>query len=165
VPPLRQNEQNIKLGTFDPFDAKGAYLGRAVLHLAREPMAREKTNEAFNPRLEETFFYSIPRDRRYVVDASVMIYAHPTMISRRQMTMETGELLIPVPLELDIKPTDKAIYIGTMRLHRDEFNEVTKVELLDQSGKAAVEFKNKFGSNAVFRKAPVKMPASIGRRE
>lgn len=90
VPPLRQNEQNIKLGTFDPFDAKGAYLGRAVLHLAQEPMAREKTNEVFNPRLEETFFYSIPKDKRYVVDAGVMMYAHARMVSRRQMSMDTG---------------------------------------------------------------------------
>jgi hypothetical protein len=81
------------------------------------------------------------------------------------MSMDMGELLMPVPLELDVKPTDTAIYIGTIRLHRDEFNEVTKADILDQLGKAAVEFKNKFGSNAVFRKAPVKIMSPMSQRQ
>jgi len=43
-----------------------------------------------------------------------------------------------------------------LRLHRDEFNEVTKAEILDQYARASAEFKKKFGERAVLRKAIAK---------
>jgi hypothetical protein len=157
VPRLKQGEQKIRLGTVDPFNAKGVYIDRAMFHLAAQPTEREKTTDIFNPHLEETFFYQIPKDKRYVVDASVVMSAQTRLVSARRVTEERTELLMPAPLELDIRPGDTAIYIGTIRVYRDEFNSVTKFEILDQSSQAAVDFKNKFGSNAVFRKALVKV--------
>lgn len=148
VPPLKPGEQKIRTGFIDPMDWKGLYTNRALLHLASEPMTREKTFEAINPRLEETFFSQIPREKRYVVDAGVMMSSTSSPLG--------VELRFPTPMEFEIRPTDTAVYIGTIRVHRDEFNSVTKMELIDQSGAAAAEFRSRYGSDAVFRKAPIK---------
>lgn len=146
VPALTREELDIRLGTIDPFDSKSVFQNRAVFHLSSKPGPRAKALAAFNPRLGETFFFAIPRNKPYVVDAYVMKRAGEDM----------ENILIPVPFKLDIRPGDSAIYIGTIRLHRDEFNEVTKVEFLDNSRKAAADFKAKFGPQAVFRKAALK---------
>ncbi len=79
-------------------------------------------------------------------------------VSRRQAVTEQTELMIPAPVELDIRPLDKAIYIGTLRLHRDEFHEVTRAEVRDEFAAANAEFKRKFGTQASLRKALIRRP-------
>jgi hypothetical protein len=71
----------------------------------------------------------------------------------RSMTVDEARIEIPGGLRYDIRPGDKAIYVGTLRLHRDEFNEVTKAVFVDEYGAASAEFKKRFGSGATLRKA------------
>ena len=66
-------------------------------------------------------FVRLPRKHRYMVKGSVTMSFQARAVSRRQVATE--------PVELDIRPGDKAIYLGTLRLHRDEFHEVTKALL------------------------------------
>ena len=145
VPPLKPKEQNIKMGSIDPFDAKGFFLHRAVLHLADRPNGGEPTQRLINPVLGQTYFFRIPRDKRYMVWGSVLLY--------HDAAGQKNELLVPAPFAFDIKQDDRAIYVGTWRLHRDEFNEVVKVEVVDHYGTAASEFKQRFGGGAPLRKA------------
>jgi hypothetical protein len=154
VPPLKTGEQDLKMGTFDPMDAKGALTNRAVLYLSDSPSTkREPTMEALNPELEKTYFFSVPKDRRHMVHGMVLMQHRVTSTNRRQVSTESNELLIPAPLEFDIRPGDRAIYVGTWRLHRDEFNEVTRAQLLDQYSTAAAEFRKRFGPEVPLRKA------------
>ena len=160
VPPLKSKEQDIKMGTFDPFDARGAYLNRAILHLADTAEAHEPTQRALNPTLGKTYFFRIPKDKRYMVWGSILTYHRMRAVSGRQLSTESNEILLPAPLEFDIKTGDKAIYVGTWRLHRDEFNEVTKAEVIDNYGAALAEFKQRFGNGVTLRKALSRPPAS-----
>ena len=154
VPPLKANEQDLKMGTFDPMDAKGAFTGRAVLYLSDDSRAAgEKTMEAMNPLLEKTFFVKIPKDRRYMVYGSVLMYHRVTAVNQRQAVVDSNELLLPAPVQFDIKPGDRAIYVGTWRLYRDEFNEVNKAQIIDQYATASAEFHKKFGNKLSLRKA------------
>ena len=154
VPPLRAGEQDLKMGTFDPMDAKGALTNRAVLYLSNTPNARrEPTMEALNPELEKTFFFSVPKDKRHMVHGMVLMQHRVSAVNRRHVSTESNELQIPAPLEFDIRPGDRAIYVGTWRLHRDEFNEVTRAQLLDQYSAAAAEFRKRFGREIPLRKA------------
>jgi hypothetical protein len=64
----------------------------------------------------------------------------------------------PGGLKVALKPGDRAVYIGTLRYHRDEFFEITKVSIVDEYGAAQAEFRKKFGG-VPLRKAlmtPVK---------
>jgi hypothetical protein len=153
VPPLKAGEQDLKMGTIDPLDIKSAFQGRAMLWLAPTPKREERTADVFNPPLEQTYFFRIPRTTRYVVHGAVLMYHRVKVVSRRSLEQSSNELIIPGPIEFDIKPSDKAMYVGTLRLHRDEFNEVVKAELIDEYARALAEFRRKFGADAVLRKA------------
>jgi len=59
----------------------------------------------------------------------------------------------PGGLEADIKPDDKAVYIGTIRYHRNEFFEVTDSEIIDDYERVNAEFKKQFGEEHQLRKA------------
>ena len=153
LPKVQVKEEDIKLGTWDPLNVKEMYRNRAMLHLSNKVTEREQTNEVFNPRLEETYFFRLPKDKRYLVYGSIFTYYKITVVNKHQTESNTNEIIIPTPIEFDIKPTDKAIYVGTWRLHHDEFNQVTKVETVDHYPAALAEFRRKFGVDAVLRKA------------
>ncbi|MGH8682987.1 MAG: hypothetical protein ACREVP_15925 [Burkholderiales bacterium] len=161
VPPLKPGEQDLKMGTIDPLDMKSQLQGRAILWLAPTPKREERTADAFNPPLEQTYFFRIPRTTRYVVHGSVLMYHRVTAVSRRSVETTSNELLIPGPIEFDIKPSDKAMYVGTLRLHRDEFNEITRAELIDDYARALADFRLKFGADAVMRRA-IARPVQTG---
>jgi hypothetical protein len=147
VPALRPEEQRIEPPN-DVFNMKRHYLGRALLFMSDQPTYRERTGNALNPAIGETFFLKVPRAQRFLVRGSV------TMEMRmRNGNLEQTELLFPAPLRLDIRPGDQALYIGTLRLHRDEFHEVTKAEVRDDYASALVDFRKKFGAAAAPRKA------------
>ena len=151
VPPIRPEEQKYRMG-WDLFDTKRHFIGRAVLFTSDTPEYRERTDTALNPPLEETFYVSLPKAHRYVVKGSVMM----AMVSRGASARsghDQVELLFPAPIALDIRPGDRAVYVGTLRLHRDEFHEVTKVELLDQYAAASTEFHRRFPGSLPPRKA------------
>jgi hypothetical protein len=77
-------------------------------------------------------------------------------VTPRQSVMDHTELLFPGPIEFDIRPADKAIYVGTLRLHRDEFHEVQKAEVLDHYNAAYADLTRKFGAGLPLRKALLK---------
>lgn len=152
VPPVKPEEQRYRAGV-DVFDTRRHFIGRAILFMSDKPDYQERTDVALNPPLEETFFVRLPADRRYMVKGSVTMELIARAVSARQSVMDRAELLFPAPIAIDVRPGDRALYIGTLRLHRDEFHEVTKVELLDQYAAAAVEFHRKFPGSLPPRKA------------
>jgi hypothetical protein len=151
VPPIKPEEQSYK--ALDPFNSKRHFMGRAVLFMSDKPEYQEYTGDALNPPLQETWFLKVPRAKRYMVKGSVTMAFALRTVSRRQAVTDQTELLFPAPLALDIRPGDKAVYIGTLRLHRDEFHEVTRAEVRDDYGKAVAEYRTKFPGAPVPRKA------------
>ena len=147
VPALRPDEQHINPPN-DVFNMRRHYLGRAILFMSDEPAYRERTANALNPAVGETFFVKVPRSQPFLVRGSVTMEMR--MNSGR---LEQTDLLLPAPLKIDIRSGDRAIYIGTLRLHRDEFHEVTRAELRDDYASAIVEFRDKFGAAGAPRKA------------
>jgi hypothetical protein len=157
VPAIKPEEQSFK--ALDPFNAKRHHIGRAIMFMSDKPEYREYTDTALNPPLEQTYFLKLAKSKRYMVKGAVTMAFALRVVSQRQAVTEQTELLFPVPVRLDIRPGDRAIYVGTLRLHRDEFNEVTKAEVRDDYASAIVDFRRKFGAAAAPRKAlfvPVK---------
>ena len=153
-PAIRAEEQKYQPG-WDPFNTKRHFIGRAILFTSDKPEYRERTDTALNPPLEETFFVKLPKAHRYVVKGSVTMAFKSRSASARSGYDQT-ELIFPAPIEIDVRPGDKAIYVGTLRLHRDEFHEVTKAELLDQYTSASADFRKRFPDEPLPRKALIK---------
>lgn len=155
VPPIKPEEQQYRAG-WDAFNTKRHFIGRAMLFTSDTPQYRDHTSYALNPLLEETFFVKLPKDHRYVVKGSVTMSLVSRATSARTVSMDQSELVFPAPIELDLRPGDKAIYIGTLRMHRDEFHEVTKAELRDDYAVAMKEYRKRFAGEPLPRKALLK---------
>jgi hypothetical protein len=151
VPPIKAEEQTFK--ATDPFNTKRHFIGRAVLFMSDTKEYRDYTGDALNPPLQQTFFLKAPKAKRYMVKGSVTMAHALRVVSRRQAVSDQTELMFPAPLELDIRPGDRAIYVGTLRLHRDEFHEVTRAEVRDDYAKAAAEYRSRFPGAPLPRKA------------
>jgi hypothetical protein len=154
IPRIKPEEQSYK--ATDPFNSKRHFLGRAVMFVSDKPEYQNHTGHALNPALEETFFLKVPRSQRFMVKGSVTMSFAMRTTSPRTATVDQTELMFPSPAELDMRPGDKAIYIGTLRMHRDEFHEVTKAEIRDDYERALADYRKKFGSAPAPRKALLK---------
>ena len=155
IPPIGQGEQKYKVG-LDPFNTHRNVIGRAVLFVSDRPEYQERTQNALNPPLEETFFLKLPKSQRFMVKGAVTMEFAARAVSARQVAVDQSELLFPAPIAFDIRPGDTAVYIGTLRLYRDEFHEVTKAEVRDDYGEASAQFRSKFPGAPAPRKALLK---------
>jgi hypothetical protein len=63
------------------------------------------------------------------------------------------KIYFPGGFQVAAKPGDRALYIGTLRYHRDEFFEITRVTIADEYREASAEFEAKFGKGQTLRRA------------
>jgi hypothetical protein len=159
-PPLRPNEQQLKMGTFDPFDTADRFRDRGFLYFGRSAdTPAEKGDFVMNPHLGELYFLRVPKNTPYLLGGYIMAQYVTRMTSPRSMTVDDARIEIPGGVRYDIRPGDRAIYVGTLVLHRDDFNEVTKAVILDDYAAAAAAFRQRFGQGTELRKAILRTQA------
>ena len=93
----------------------------------------------------ETFFLESKRERTYL-RAGMMILD----------SQSTDRIWFPGGYYYDTPKGANAIYIGTLRYTRDDFNAIKKVELIDEYNSASKQIKKKFGPNAQLTKVLLK---------
>lgn len=156
IPPIGPAEQKIRPGSFglDPGDIRGKLHQRAIPYLAASPSAtREGSAHYINPRLGEWFGFWIPREQRHVTEAQIVMDFQPVITSRRHAHVNTSEILLPAPFSLDFKPQDAAVYMGTWRIWRDEFNSVTRIQAIQEAAEAVAAAKRLVGREIPVRTA------------
>jgi len=98
----------------------------------------------FSVALEKTFFLKSDKSSFYIVG----------------VTVPTGKdvlgLQYPARFKVQIKKSDKAVYIGRLHYQEDEFGSFVGMKLIDEFDKARKDFKKKFGRSVKIRKALVK---------
>jgi hypothetical protein len=144
VPPLRKGEQKIRGMVVGDFENR-LYL---LIDEKPRPLSSEPKVADYAGRIEA------PIGNTYFVKSA----SAPFYINGGVLFLEIGgsgmqRVHFPGGLRVPAKPGDRAVYIGTLRYHRDEFFEVTRVTVADDYGEASAEFARKFGGAAVLRKA------------
>ncbi|HKW54863.1 MAG TPA: hypothetical protein VJO12_14315 [Stellaceae bacterium] len=153
-PPLRPNEQQIKAGTIDPFGVGDTMRERGFLWFGRSAdTPAEKGDFVMNPRLGESYFLRVPKNTPYMLGGYIMAQYVMKMTSPRSVAVDDARIEIPGGVRYDIRPGDHAIYVGTLVLYRDEFNEVTKAVFVDDYAAATAAFRQRFGQGTELRKA------------
>ncbi len=153
-PPLRPGEQQIRVGTIDPFGVGDQIRDHAMLWFSRSAETpTEKGEIVHSPKLGELYFLPLRKSTPYLVGGYIRVQFNMRMVSPRSVTVDEARIEIPGGLRYDIRPGDRAIYVGTLRLHRDEFNEVIKADIVDEYDAAAVQFKKRFGPGTTLRRA------------
>jgi hypothetical protein len=153
-PPLRPNEQQIRAGTIDPLGVGDRMRDHGLLWFSRSAETpSEKGEVVLNPRLGELYFLPVPKSTPYMIGGYIPMQFNMRLTGPRSVTVDDARIEIPGVLRYDIRPGDKAIYVGTLRLHRDEFNSVIKADFVDEYESAAAEFKKRFGAGTTLRRA------------
>lgn len=62
---------------------------------------------------------------------------------------------LPGGLKYKIKPGSRYIYLGTLRYHRDVYNAITDVKLVDDLNGASRDFRNKLGGKTRLEKVAI----------
>jgi hypothetical protein len=149
VPPLRKDEQKIQALN------SGTYENRIFL-LTDEKyrvLKGEPVTADFAGRIEATFgknFFVRSDSKPFFILGGVLFL---------DIGSSTNRAYFPGGLKVSIQPGDRAVYIGTVRYHRNEFFEITRVAIEDDYERANAEFRKKFGARTPLRRAlltPVK---------
>jgi hypothetical protein len=144
VPALKKGEQKIQGLNSGTFENK--------VFIITDDQNRELTKE---PEMAD---YARRIEATLGKDFFVRSNSKPFYIVAGMMYLELGgsemnRAYFPGGLKVSIKPGDKAVYIGTVQYHRNEFFDVTKVTIVDDYDRANAEFKKKFGSKILLHKA------------
>jgi hypothetical protein len=81
-------------------------------------------------------------------------------VNRSEILMDVNgggaeKAVLPSGYKIDIRPGDRAVYIGTIKYYRDEFFTVHRVEIIDDYERVNAAFRKKFGRKLVLRRALV----------
>lgn len=141
VPPLEKDEQELS------FTVK-KYRGKTLLITDETYRELDDLNPGdFSGRIEaalgKTFYVKAPNKPFYILAGVIFMRVAGTTNERAYL---------PAGFKIDIKPNDKAIYIGTVRYYRDEFFKITKVEIKDNYEEENTEFRKLFGNKFKLRK-------------
>lgn len=144
VPPLRKDEQKIR----------GMVIGNVqntmllMMDEKLRPMPEDPRIADYSGRIEA------PLGNTYFVRSK----ASPSYILGGVLFLDIGgssmhKAHFPGGFQVAAKPGDRAVYIGTLRYHRDEFFEITRIQVVDDYREASAEFEAKFGKGQPMRKA------------
>lgn len=149
-PPLADGEQHFGhnvIGT-------GKLENSVVLLTSEEAVSRDpgppsfhEAKDAINARLGETFVLKAPPHAFNITGG--VIYLELT-------TDRMDGAYLPGRLRVPISPGDKALYIGTLVFHRNDFFEITRVEIRDEFTAADRLYRKQVTGGPVLRKALLK---------
>jgi len=144
VPPLRKDEQKLKgLGTGN-FENKVFLLADDHYRvLTEEPVMADYAGR-IEAILGKNFFVRSNSKPFFILGG--MMYLD---LGGREM----NKAYFPGGLKVTLKPGDKAVYVGAVQYHRNEFFEITKATIVDDYDRTNAEFKKKFGTKTPLRKA------------
>lgn len=151
VPPLRKDEQKMKALN------SGSYENKMFLIAAERyrKLEDEPKLADFEGRIEaslgKNFFVRSSNKPFYILGGLVFL-------------TDTNKAYFPGGAKVTIQPADKAVYVGTIQYHRDEFFNVNKVVIVDDYERANTEFKKKFGTRHTLRKSLLTAAKSELRR-
>lgn len=144
VPALRKGEQKIRGMVVGDFENRlYLMLDEKLRALPQDPRVADFAGRIEAP-IGGTFFVRSQAAPFYVLGGILFLEIGGSGMQR---------VYFPGGLHVAVKPGDKAVYIGTLRYHRDEFFEITRVSVVDEYREANAEFAGKFGGGAVLRKA------------
>ncbi len=147
VPPLEKGEQKLRnmIGTGMVRNKLLLLTAEQWRRLENEP-GRSDHKERIEAVFDQTFFVVSRKKSFYILTGELWLDA-------------ADKVYFPGGLKINIRPTDKAVYIGTLRYHRNEFFHFPQYGVIDDYEQAQAEFRKKFGARYPLVKAlamPVK---------
>lgn len=148
TPPIAKDEQRLP-GIAE--DWRGHVM--VVLGETPAPLERPFKVSGYKNRIEA------PPDREFSVAVPAGSFTiRGAVVPLRLDPPPTDEALLPGGFRVDVRPGDRAIYIGTIHYHRDEFWQITKIEVEDEYDRVRADCLKRWGGAEAPRKALVVVP-------
>ncbi len=144
LPPLEDFEQNLKtIGSKRYKNGASFIIGERTVDL-ENPRLRDN-KYADGVQLGQDFYIRRKRNDTF-------FYSGSMILTSSVMGGAMDRIVLPGGLKYAIRASDKAVYIGTFRYHRDDYNAITKVDLVNEFDKAQEAFVERFGSKVKLRR-------------
>src|SRR5690348_14970244 len=149
-PALKPGEQ--KLG-----DSYQEYADEALLVVDDElrpvpEFDRSDLKDRIDAPFDRLFFVAAPARPFFVLKGWVVMDAEVKVMGPGDRPPDPAAPLEGV-FKVDVRPGDRAVYVGTIQYYRDEFFSTEKVVVKDDFAAANAEFQRKFGKGVSLRKA------------
>jgi hypothetical protein len=148
VPPLQKSEQRLTaIGT-------GSYQNLMLLLTGERdrPLPADPKIADYADRIEAPL-----GSHFFVRTRSTPFYIHGGIVL---LDSATSRARFPGGLRVALKEGDRAVYIGTLRYHRNEFFDITDMQVVDEYAAANAEYRKKFGNGVPLSKALMTLPKS-----
>jgi hypothetical protein len=151
VPPLEEFEQNLKtIGSKRYKNAAMFVIGERPVDVQNPGLRDGKYADGV--KFGEDFYLRRKRSDTLIYSGSIILTQSALAGHGRRASVDVERLILPGGLRYQVQPSDKAIYIGTLRYHRDDYNAITKVDLLDEFDKAKKAFIEQHGTSVKLRR-------------
>ncbi len=158
-PPLKPGEQKLS-------ERYAQYERLALVIVGDEPREMDSLGlgdlrQRINAPFGKHFFVSHPAQPLYILKSWVVMYAKIEVSAGNSSRPADTTAPLQGIFRVDVRPGDRAVYIGTIRYHRDEFFGTTQVVVRDDYASANTEFQRRFGRSVSLRKSlavPVARP-------
>jgi hypothetical protein len=145
TPPLDDSEQRDSWNVVVP----GGYKNKVRMLTGERwrslspPLTMEDYRNNVHLEIGATSFASMPRKTFYILLGAIMMDdSNPQDVA-----------YLPGGFKVGVRDDDRAIYIGTLHYHRDEFFKVTRVQVEDDYTRGLADFRKQFGDGAKLRKS------------
>lgn len=141
-PPLVDSDQQVDV--LSPYEFKNqiyAVIDDRWRTIQGEPGTADLSGSISAP-LGQTFYRIVPSKPLFLLESVVYL----------RVGKVNESALFPGGLRVDIRPGDRAVYVGTVRYHRNEFMETQRVEVVDAYADEAREFARRFGGDVPLQK-------------
>lgn len=149
-PPLKLGEQKLSPRYAEYDRLAMVIVGEKLRDVDRPALGDMK--QRINATFGEHFFVNYPAQPFYILKTWVVMRAEIRVVSPNART-DDGVAPLQGLFRVDVKPGDQAVYIGTIRYHRDEFFGTTRVQVRDDYAIANAEFQRRFGRALSLRKS------------
>lgn len=152
TPPLDEQDQRDSWNVVVPggYKNKVRILTGAQWRRLSPPLTMDDYRDNIHLDLGATSFASMPRRTFYILlGAILMDDRNPDDVA-----------YLPGGFRINVRADDRAVYIGTLHYHRDEFFKIKKVRVEDDYARAAADFREQFGKGIRLRKALAQATAS-----
>lgn len=151
VPPLEEFEQNLKtIGSKRYKNAAMFVIGERPVDVQNPGLRDGKYADGV--KFGEDFYLRRKKSDTLIYSGSIVLTQSALVGHGHRASVDVGRLILPGGLKYEVQPSDRAIYIGTLRYHRDDYNAITKVDLLDEFDKAKKAFIAQHGTSVKLRR-------------
>lgn len=149
-PPLEDYEQQVHMDGIDIFNLEEKHeknIKNKIIYLTStesKSLNRDPRLSDYNDRLEAIFGLNY-----YVVSKNRPLY----LLQGQIFTGAQSKMRLPGGITFNIKAKDRAIYVGTIKFTRNDYNSITDIEIIDEYKKTNKEFRKHFGKAIKLRKS------------